>query len=198
MKLRRFLFMKKIFFTLAISLITLLISCSGTQYRDVNEDEGSRQWGPKEIKNTVDKIVGSLYLYLKEDWKKEALIEVKKIRNRTSEHIDTKILANEIVNNLLKKRIQFIDQSFSQEALAEMEKGMTGMVDSQYAIPIGELQSPNIYLYGEISDNVRYTGGERIQYLVVTFRLKSLRTGRLLWQEQKEFLKASDSDPISF
>jgi len=187
--------MKKV---ISAFLFMLFIACGGTQYRDVNEDEGSRQWGPKEIKTTVNKMVASLYAFLKEEWKKEALIEVKRIRNRTSEHIDTKMLANEIVNNLLKKRIQFVDQSLSKEALEEIEKGMTGLVDPEFAVPVGKLQSPNIYLYGEISDNVRYVGGERLQYLVVTLKLNSLSTGRILWQEQKDFLKASDSDPISF
>lgn len=189
--------MKKIsYFLIVLSLV--MAGCGGTQYRKASEDKGSEGWGPREIKITVNKMVSSLYLYLKNDWKKAALIQVRKIRNRTSEHIETSMLANELVTNLLKKRIQFVDPSYTKEALKEMEKGMTGIVDSDYAIPVGELQSPNFYLYGEITDNTRFVKGKKIQYVVVTLKLKSLGTGRLQWQEQKEFLKATKSDKVSF
>lgn len=181
---------------IAITLFT--VSCGGgTQYRDPTKDSGSREWGPKEIKDTVGKMVGSLYSYLKTE-KKSAFIQVKKIRNRTSEHIDTKMLSNELVNNLIKRRIRFIDPSFTKEALEEMEKGMTGMIDPDSAIPVGELKSPNLYLYGDISDNTRTVGGKTLQYLVVTIKMKELRTGIQVWQEQKEFLKATKNTKVGW
>ena len=189
--------MKKMSY-LIIALVLVTAGCGGTQYRDASKDKGSRTWGPKEIKTTVNTMVGSLYKYLKNDWKQPALIQVKKIRNRTSEHIDTRILADEMVTSLIKKRIQFIDAEYNKDAISEMEKGMTGMIDPEYAIPVGELQSPNIFLYGEISDNVRFVKGKQLQYLVVTLKLKELRTGRLLWQDRQEFMKATKTDKISF
>jgi len=190
--------MKKASYTL-IALTIILSSCGGgTQYRDVNADKGSMEWGPREVKTTVNKMVGSLYKYLKEDWKKATIIQVKKIRNRTSEHIDTKMLSEEVVTNLIKRRIQFIDATHSKDAIEEMGKGMSGLIDPDSAIPTGELKSPNFYLYGEISDNVRYVGGKRVQYLVVTLKLTSLRTGMLKWQEQEQFLKATKTDRITF
>ena len=183
----------------SLALVVLLGGCGGgTQYRDANKDKGSMEWGPREVKSTVNKMVNSLYSYLKDDWKKPAIIQVKRIRNRTSEHIDTKMLANELVTNLIQKRIQFIDATYSKDAIDEMAKGMSGLIDQDSAIPTGELLSPNFYLFGEISDNVRFVGGKRIQYLVVTLKLTSLRTGMLLWQQQNEFLKATKTDRISF
>ena len=142
-------------------------------------------------------MVGSLYNYLKNEWKNDALIRVKKIRNKTSEHIDTKILSNEIVNNLIRKRIQFLDDEYEKDAIKEMEKGMTGIINPEYAIPSGELQSPNIYLYGEINENMRHSGRKQIQYLVVTLKLKEIKSGKLLWQDQKEFLKISRTKKIT-
>ena len=53
--------MKKI---AAAVLFMFLIGCGGgTQYKDASKDEGSREWGPKEIKLTVDKMVSSLYVF---------------------------------------------------------------------------------------------------------------------------------------
>ncbi len=183
---------------LLIALSLILANCGGgVQYKDPAKDSGSREWGPKEIKDTVSKMVTSLYTYLKEE-KKAAFIQVKKIRNRTSEHIDTKMLSNELVNNLMKKRIRFIDPSFTKEALEEIEKGMTGMIDPDSAIPAGELKSPNLFLYGDISSNTRTVGGKTLQYLVVTLKLKELRTGIQVWQEQKEFLKVSKNTKVGW
>lgn len=184
----------------ALLLISVffITGCGGTQYRDPASAKGSREWGPKEIQETVDTMVSSLYSYLKEDWNNPALIEIQRIRNNTAEHIDTNMLSNELVTNLMQKRIQFVDRAYTKEALQEMEKGMTGMIDPDSAIPTGQLKSPNLYLYGVISENVRYDGKRRVQYLIVTLTLKEIATGIVRWQDRQEFLKATRTDRITF
>lgn len=189
--------MKKIIYLIVATSLISAGCGGGVQYKDPTKDKGSVEWGPKEIKDTVGIMVASLYSHLKAE-KKAAFLQVKKIRNRTSEHIDTKMLSNELVNNLMKKRIRFIDASFTKEALEEIEKGMTGMIDPDSAIPAGELKSPNLFLYGDISDNTRSVGGKTLQYLVVTIKLKQLRTGIQVWQEQKEFLKVSKNTKVGW
>ncbi len=175
--------------------LSLLISCGGTQYRDHNKASGSGEWGPYEIRKTTKFMVSSLYTFLKSE-KKSALIQIKRIKNRTSEHIETQMLSDELLTNLLKKRIQFVDSKYDKDAIKEMGKGMSGLVDEEYAIPVGKLRSPNMYLYGEITENVRYVRGKEVQYLVVTFTLKSLKTGMMLWKESKKFLKATSTDKL--
>lgn len=183
---------------LCVALSIVMAGCSSTQYRDASKDKGSMEWGPREIKTTVNTMVNSMHGYLKNEWKQAALIKVQRIKNETAEHIDTQILADEIVNNLVKMRIKFVDDSFTKEAIKEIEKGMTGMIDPDSAIPAGELKSPNLFLYGDIRENVRFVSGKRLQYLVVTLKLKELRTGMQMWQDRQEFLKASKTDRISF
>ncbi len=186
--------MKKL---LSIGLLVFAIGCGGVQYEDANEAEGTRQFGAKEIKGTVTVMVKSLYTYLKEDWKKPAFIQFKKFQNKTSEHIDTEMIANEIRTKLIKQRIKFIDDSLDAEALAEMEKGQTGLIDPDSAIPSGEMKSPNFYLTGDIRENVGYVDGKKKQLLVVTLSLLNIKTRETLWSEQKEFYK-SMSDEVSF
>ena len=188
--------MKKILIALIVSGF---IACGGgIKYQDASKAEGSREWGPKEIKMTVNKMVNSMYIFLKDEWKKPAYIEVKQIRNKTSEHIDTKMLADEITTNLIKRRIKFIDQSLTADAIAEMERGMTGMIDPESAIPVGELKSPNLYLTGEVRENVRTVGSKTVQYLVVTLKLINLKTNVVEWQDQQEFLKSASKTKITF
>ena len=188
--------MKKI---IAAFLFLFLVGCGGgTQYQDVSKAEGSREWGPKEIKATSEKMVGSIYTYLKEDWKKPAIIQVKKFQNRTSEHIDTGMLMGEIRTKLIQKRIKFIDDTLDSETIKEIEKGQTGLIDADSAIPVGEMKSPNFYLTGDIRENKRYVNGKEIQYLKVTLTLYNLRTRVLEWQDEQEFLKSSKTTNISF
>ena len=189
--------MKRVSAYVALSVF-ILISCGGTQYRDVRKDKGSMEWGPKEVKDTVKVMVGSMYTFLKDEWKKPAFIEVKKFRNKTSEHIDTKMVTDELTTNLIKKRIKFIDRSLTNEAIKEMEMGMTGLVDPDSAISPGNLKSPNFYLTGDIRDNVRTVGNKRLQYLVVTLKLVRLKTGVSEWQEQKQFLKATSKRKLGW
>ncbi len=181
------------------ALLMFLVGCGGgTQYKDASKDTGSMEWGPKEIKVTVDKMVSSLYIFLKDEYKKPSFIQVKKFQNRTSEHIDTDLMVSEIQTKLIQKRIKFIDDTLEADAMKEIEKGMTGMVDPDSAIPAGELKSPNLYLTGDIRENVRYVNGKKVQYLKVTLKLNNLRTNVVEWQDQQEFLKSTKSDKISF
>lgn len=191
--------MKKLQTLILVLTAIFFISCGGgVQYMDASKAEGSREWGPKEIKTTVNKMVGSMYNFLKNEWKKPAFIEVKRIKNKTAEHIDTKMLADELTTNLIKRRIKFIDQSLTADAIKEMEKGMTGLIDPESAIPVGSLKSPNLYLTGEVRENVRTVGSKRYQYLVVTLKLINLKTQVVEWQDQQEFLKATSKTKITF
>ena len=174
----------------------VITGCSSTQYRDAREDKGSREWGAREITTTVDKMVYSLYARLKEE-NTETFIEVKKIRNGTGEHIDTSILSDEIVTQLIKKRIKFIDRTYTQAAIKEMELGMSGMIDPENAVPTGALKSPNFYLYGEIRENIQYQGRKQKQYLVVTLQLTSLASGEVIWKDQQDFYKISKTTRVS-
>lgn len=183
---------------MVITFPIILSVCSGTHYRDASKDKGSIEWGPKEIKTTVNKMVNSLHNYLKTDWNKPALIRVQRIKNDTAEHIDTKMLVDEIVTALIQMRIQFIEDTYTREAVEEMEKGMTGLIDPDSAVPAGNLKSPNFFLFGNINENVRYVDGKKVQYLTVTLTMKELKTGVTRWQDRQEFLKATATDPIDF
>lgn len=175
-----------------------MVSCSSVDYKDPAQDKGSVQWGPKEIKDTTGKMVASIHDFLKNEYKQAAFIQVKRFQNKTSEHIDTKMISEEIATQLIKKRISFIDDTLTPDAIKEMEKGMTGMMDPDSAVPMGALKSPNLYLTGDVRDNVRVDRGKNLQYLVVTLKLIELKSQVTVWQEQKEFLKSSSAKKVSF
>lgn len=183
---------------LLLFILLFVMSCGGgVQYQDASKASGSMEWGPKEIKMTVDKMVTSLYSFLKEDGK-PAFIQVINVRNRTSEHIDTGLIMSEIQTRLIQQRIKFIDDSLDAETMSEIEKGMTGLIDPDSAIPVGQLKSPNFFLNGEIRENVRTVKGRRVQFLQITLKLNNTKTRVVEWQDQQEFMKSTKTDRVSF
>ena len=193
-------FFKKLIFTpLMLCLLFLsVVSCrSSTEYRNPRKERGTRNWGPMEISVTVDKMVVSLYQYLKRTGE-PAYIELQKLRNRSSEHINTLLISNEISTDLIKKGISFVDRSQRKDIIKEMAKGKSGLIDSDTAIPIGRLKSPNYKLYGNITDNVRYVDGRKHQYILVTLRLIQMESGVTVWQEVSKFLKVSRNAKVKW
>ncbi|MFW6364857.1 MAG: hypothetical protein ACOC2H_00120 [Spirochaetota bacterium] len=193
--------MRKFFAIMAALFISAVFSCSPeVRYETgITEKHGSREWGPLEIKLTVEKMVESIHAYLKNDWNGPVYLQVKRFRNRTGEHIDTRLITDEISTQLMRRRITFIDDSLSEESIEQMKRGMTGMYDEETAVPTGELKSPNLYLTGSIRESVSEKGNRKLQYLVVTMQLYEIKTGEVKWQDQAHFLKSiKKKDSVGF
>jgi len=175
------------------------VGCGGgVQYRDPASDKGSREWGPKEVQDTTKVMVESIYGFLKDEWKGPAIIRVKQVDNKSSQHVQPKMLTNAITTNLVKKKIAIEEDDFMKDTLEEIEKSQAGLIDENFSIPVGTLRSPNFILSGRIDDNVRYEGGKEIQYIVVTMKLTNLTTGQRVWSDQKEFYKVSSTKSYSW
>lgn len=181
----------------AFSIFLFILRCASTEYQNPTQAQPTPEWGPKEINETVEAMVNSLEKYFQET-KAKPYIEISKIQNKTTEHIDTKMIVNKIATQLTKKKIVFVDRTHREDAIAEMKIGMRGMVREDTAIKPGEFLSPNYKLSGEIIDNVQYDGGKKIQYITITLRLLKLETGGIDWQEEKEFLKVSEQPKLSW
>lgn len=186
----------KVLFPVIVSVF-LFSYCSSTQYKDPAKAKAGVQWGPVEIHATVEKMVTSLYAHLKST-NAPAFLAVDRVSNRTSEHIDTRMLMNEITTALVKKEIVFVDRSKREQAIEEIEIGQSGLIDSETAIPVGNLKSPNYILSGEITENLQYIKGKKVQYLVVTLQLTELSSGIVKWQEQQSFLKESSESSVTW
>ncbi|TGL58370.1 penicillin-binding protein activator LpoB [Leptospira sarikeiensis] len=170
-----------------------LYQCASVEYRDPETLEGTRQWGVKEVRETVQNMSGSLSDYYQKDSTK-GYIELQKFKNNTSEHIDTKILANEISTNLTARKIPFVDISQRKASLDEITLNKTGLTSSDTKLDFGKLKSPSYRLSGELNDLVNYERGKKIQYILITLRLTSVESNVIVWQADKKFLKISDTE----
>lgn len=181
-----------------ISLFLLFSACitgEKTTYIKAEEAEASPEWGPSEIHSTVEEMASSMDRFFKKG-SNQPYIEIHKLENRTSEHIDLKMLSNEISSSLLKKEIRFVDKSFRKEALNEIAMGQRGIIDDKSKIEAGRLISPNFKLIGDISENVRFADNKKLQYLSITMQLIRLETGTVEWQDTKKFYKVTETPKI--
>jgi len=190
----------RVVITFFFTHILLFSSCStlikNSEGSNTEEDSFS-EWGPIEINKTSSYITDKLSEYLKNNSSKPFL-EFLKIENKSSEHIDTSLLENEIKSKLIKNKITFIDKSKRKETLKEIELDMKGIVDEKSKIRAGYLLSPNYQLKGELNDVVRYINGEKKQLLIINFTLLNIETNALDWQESKKFSKNINTSGIGF
>lgn len=189
--------MRKFNSIVVLLIFLVLAGCASSQqepdvvYKEgVSSSDGGREWGALEVELIAQKMIESLYQFLREDYQRAAYLEVKKFRNRTSEHIDTSLLTDEISTELIKRRIKFIDSSLTKDSIEEIENGMTGLYDSATAIPTGKLKQPNLYLTGDIREAVTTKDGRELQYLVVTMKLYNIATREIMWQDHARLLKS--------
>ena len=190
----------RVVLTFFFTHLLLFNSCTSLMKNSegIKDDEDSfSEWGPLEINKTSIYITDKLSEYLKNNTSKPFL-EFLKIENKSSEHIDSSLLENEIKSKLIKKKITFIDKSKRKDTLKEIELDMRGIVDEKSKIRAGYLLSPSYQLKGDINDVVRYINGEKKQLLIINFTLLNIETNALDWQESKRFSKNINTSRIGF
>ncbi len=180
--------------------IIFLNSCSTFSPNKENldlEEEYFSEWSPIEIEKTTFFITESLSKYLKDNSTKPFL-EFLKIDNKSSEHIDTSLIENELRTKFIKNKIIIIDKSKRKETLKEIELEMKGIVDEKSKLRAGYLLSPSFQLKGDINDLVTYKNGVKKQLLVINFTLLNLETNSIDWQASKKFKKELNTSTIGF
>jgi predicted nuclease with TOPRIM domain len=190
----------RVVLTFFFTHLLLFNSCNSLMKNSegINNDEDSfSEWGPLEINKTSTYITDKLSEYLKNNTSKPFL-EFLKIENKSSEHIDSSLLENEIKSKLIKNKITFIDKSKRKDTLKEIELDMRGIVDEKSKIRAGYLLSPSYQLKGDINDVVRYINGEKKQLLIINFTLLNIETNAIDWQESKRFSKNINTSRIGF
>ncbi len=178
----------KFIIVLYLTAISFLAGCT-TLKPYMQRD--SVQFGPKEIEITADNMVIAIYHFIETIWKKAARIQVKNLRNNTSENIDTDLITEQILTELSKKKIEFIERKYLTNVISIYNQ--TGRIYLEHDdVPLGKLKSPNLYLAGNIRENIRTVNGRRMQYLLITLKLYNLETSIIEWQAQQEFYKITE------
>ncbi|MGT0150011.1 penicillin-binding protein activator LpoB [Vibrio metschnikovii] len=119
------------------------------------------------------------------------IVFVERIKNKTSEHIDTESITDTVSTKMLNSgKFRFVDMDRVEAVRQQLNFQNTDeLVDQRSAIQFGQMVGAQYMLYGNLSSIVKSAGNDKDVYYKMTMRLMDLRTGLIEWADETEIRK---------
>jgi len=191
------------FLGISILLITIIISgCGGmkVKYGDPEAVETvTPDYGSTDLQMIAERMINSLLVH--PVLNNIPVIYVSRLRNKTSEHIDTEAITDKIKTALIKSgKVKFTAISEVKEEVIEqlMYQKESGMVDPTTRVAIGKQIGADLILYGDIISIVKKEGRKQDIYYKINLELADLETGLIEWSEEEEIRKQAKKSIIGW
>jgi uncharacterized protein (TIGR02722 family) len=156
-------------------------------------------YGSTDLQAIAERMIDSLLLHPVLEGR--PVIYVSRIRNKTSEHIDTEAITDKIKTALLKSgKVRFTAVSEINEEMMEQLRyqSESGMVDPKTRTSIGKQVGADLMLYGDIISIVKSEGRKKDVYYKISLELAELETGLIEWSDEKEIRKQAKKSLIGW
>ena len=188
---------KKLTLQLAAVLWIIIVSGCGTkvQYGDPGAQETlTVDFGSTDLQIIAEKMVQSMLSSPVIQERNRPILQVSSIKNKTSEHIDTKSISDKIRTTLLKSgAVQFSASEIRQEIIEELEfQRGSGYVDPSTQKKVGKQVGADFLITGEICAIQKQRGNTKDIYFKITLNLVDLETALISWADEKEIRKRED------
>ena len=140
--------------------------------------------------------------------KEKPIIRITELRNKTSEHIDTKAITDKVRTALVKSRkVRFVadkkEDYARKDQLNEFKdqndpNGLGAFMDENAKLKIGKMKGPKFHLFGEIISISNSNSDGKDVYYKMTLSLLNLEEGLLDWSEEKELRKIKEKKLFGF
>jgi uncharacterized protein (TIGR02722 family) len=193
--------MKKLIPMLFFALI-LLAGCGGMKvnYGDAGAVENvTIDYGSTDLQAIAERMIDSLLVHPVLEGR--PVVYVSRIRNKTSEHIDTEAITDKIKTALLRSgKVRFTAASEVNEEMIDQLKYQadSGMVDPKTRTAIGNQIGANLMLYGDIISITKSAGRKQDVYYKINLELADLKTGLIEWSEEKEIRKQAKKSLVGW
>ncbi len=119
------------------------------------------------------------------------ILFVDHVRNKTMEHIDTESITDTIMTKLLRSgQFRFVDMTAASALRKQLDyQHNSGMVDQARAVSMGQQIGAQYMLYGEMSDITKQNSSTRDVFYKFTLKLTDVRTGEVIWEDEKQIRK---------
>lgn len=119
------------------------------------------------------------------------IVFVERIKNKTSEHIDTESITDTISTKMLNSgKFRFVDMDRVEEVRDQLNfQNNDELVNQSTAIQFGKMVGAQYMLYGNLSSIVKSAGSDKDVYYKMTMRLMDLQTGLIEWADETEIRK---------
>lgn len=190
--------MKKITLLLVAALAISLISCGSTKVAryesgaDVKDLSG--YWNENDIKLVCEELISSCVVSprvagFKAANGRDPIAIVGKISNKSSEHIDTAMVAKRFQTAILNSGVmEFVADSEQRQDLRS-EKNDQAENAYETAKSIGNETAADFMLLGTVHSHVDQEGRESVRTYQVDAQLIDIETNKLLWQGEKTISK---------
>ncbi len=150
------------------------------------------QWSETDMQNVVKDLVGSLAGHPAiKDAKNPPVVMVTQLQNKTSEHIDTQSVMDMVRVDLMKTgKVGFIDKEARQDIADEYNYQNSGMVAKESKKGPGGQTGADFIINGRLDSIVQEVGKDKTVYYKVTLNMTNLKTGMIVWSDNKQIRKA--------
>jgi uncharacterized protein (TIGR02722 family) len=166
-------------------------------YGDTKEVEAlTNEFGLTDLQQLAESMTNSMLTspFILESNQKPT-ITIQEVRNKTSEHIDTKSITNKIRVKLQKSQaIRFLSDAIDENgALSELQRqGQSGRYAQSKTARMGKAEGAKYRMFGEITSIVKRAGDIKNIDYTLTLQVEDLTTSEIVWTDEKEIRKTSE------
>tara|TARA_Y100001956_G_scaffold81962_1_gene101169 strand:- start:5779 stop:6369 length:591 start_codon:yes stop_codon:yes gene_type:complete len=128
------------------------------------------------------------------------IVFVERIKNKTSEHIDTESITDSISTKMLNSgKFRFVDMDRVESVREQLNfQNNDELVNQSTAIQFGKMVGAQYMLYGNLSSIAKNAGSDKDVYYKMTMRLMDLETGLIEWADETEIRKQESKSLLGF
>jgi uncharacterized protein (TIGR02722 family) len=128
------------------------------------------------------------------------VVFVERIKNKTSEHIDTESITDSLSTKLLRSgKFRFVDMARVESVRKQLKfQNDGGMVDATKAIQFGRQVGAQYMLYGNLSSIVKSNKDKSDVYYKFTLRLMALESGLVEWADETQIRKTRSKESVGW
>ena len=152
---------------------------------------------PQDIRVTVEHMAESLVAdpgVLDAIKGEKPILDIEPMKNKSQMIVDMKSITDSVRMRLIRSRqFRFVDRSTSGADIAIMdEQQQLGLTDPRKAIRGGQQSAAQMYLTGELTEMSQKVGRVVDRYYKFSMILKDLRSGEIVWTDEKEIQKRTN------
>jgi uncharacterized protein (TIGR02722 family) len=188
--------MVRVLSTVMLGLAVLLSGCaSHVDYGDAQARETvTTDFGSTDLQMIAAKMVDDMMVFppvVAITRERRPVMFVDRVKNKTSEHIDTESITDTIQSKLINAgKFRFVDMSVVDRVRQQLEYQQdSGMVDQSTAAQMGRQIGAEFMLYGNLSSIVKRDDSTKDVYYKFTLKLLNIQTGIIEWSGEKEIRK---------
>ena len=197
--------MVRVFSLLALAMALMLSGCaSRVDYGDAQARETvTADFGSTDLQMIATKMVDDMMVFppiVEMTRDRRPVLFVDRIKNKTSEHIDTESVTDTIQSKLINSgKFRFVDMSVVDRVREQLEYQQdSGMVDQASAAQMGRQIGAEFMLYGNLSSIVKRDDSTKDVYYKFTLKLLNIQSGIIEWSGEKEIRKTRQRSLFGF